>query len=97
MPCRYFCQTMFQHTGQELADNLKKCMTNALRQFHKVNGALPERIVVYRDGVGDGQVCVDQLGLLWCSIAFFLRGGIHVLIVPKFFFFWGGGKQPRTS
>ena len=48
---------MFQHTGQELADNLKKCMTNALRQFHKVNGALPERIVVYRDGVGDGMVC----------------------------------------
>ena len=47
---------MFQHTGQELADNLKKCMTNALKQFHKVNGALPERIVVYRDGVGDGMV-----------------------------------------
>lgn len=53
---RYYCQTMFQHTGQELADNLKKCMTNALKQFHKVNGALPERIVVYRDGVGDGMV-----------------------------------------
>ena len=47
---------MFQHTGQELADNLKKCMTIALKQYHKVNGSLPERIVVYRDGVGDGQV-----------------------------------------
>ena len=48
---------MFQHTGQELADNLKVCMSSALRKYHEVNGALPDRIVVYRDGVGDGQVC----------------------------------------
>ena len=53
---RYYCQVMFQHTGQELADNLKECMSNALRKYHEVNGGLPDRIVVYRDGVGDGQV-----------------------------------------
>ena len=47
---------MFQHTGQELADNLKECMSKALRKYHEVNGALPDRIIVYRDGVGDGQV-----------------------------------------
>ena len=47
---------MFQHSGQELADNLKECMSNALRKYHEVNGGLPDRIVVYRDGVGDGQV-----------------------------------------
>lgn len=64
---RYHCQTMFQHTGQELADNLKRCMTNALRQYHKINGTLPERIVVYRDGVGDGQVNYVKLALLWCG------------------------------
>ena len=47
---------MFQHTGQELADNLKECMSKALRKYHEINGALPDRIIVYRDGVGDGQV-----------------------------------------
>ena len=46
---------MFQHTGQELADNLKVCMTAALKNYHQINGCLPERIMVYRDGVGDGQ------------------------------------------
>ena len=30
----------------------------ALRKYHEVNGRLPDRIIVYRDGVGDGQVCV---------------------------------------
>lgn len=47
---------MFQHTGQELADNLKVCMTAALRKYHEINGSLPDRVIVYRDGVGDGQV-----------------------------------------
>ena len=29
---------------------------DALKNFHKENGCLPEKIMVYRDGVGDGQV-----------------------------------------
>ena len=35
------------------------CITifvGALEKYHEVNGQLPERIVVYRDGVGDGQL-----------------------------------------
>jgi len=27
-----------------------------LGKFHEKNGALPERLVIYRDGVGDGQL-----------------------------------------
>jgi len=46
---------MFQHTGMELGDNLKVCMANALQMFRELNRALPDRIIVYRDGVGDGQ------------------------------------------
>ena len=53
---------MFQHTGQELADNLKVCMTAALKNYHDINKRLPERILVYRDGVGDGQVWKSNLG-----------------------------------
>ena len=55
---------MFQHTGQELADNLKTCMTgivmlksNKLTDFTGVGyNALPDGIVVYHDGVGYGQI-----------------------------------------
>lgn len=32
----------------------------ALKKYHEVNQALPDRIVVYRDGVGDGQVSNDD-------------------------------------
>lgn len=63
---RYYSQCAFQHSGQELADNLKVCMTNALSYYKKNQGGgdesdtslagLPDRIVVYRDGVGDGQL-----------------------------------------
>jgi len=31
-------------------------LSAALRRFHAVNATLPKYIVVYRDGVGDGQV-----------------------------------------
>ena len=27
-----------------------------LKKYHEVNGQLPDKIVVYRDGVGDGQL-----------------------------------------
>lgn len=31
-------------------------ITGSLKAYHEVNGCLPERIVFYRDGVGDGQL-----------------------------------------
>ena len=30
--------------------------TAALRKFNETNNDLPERIIIYRDGVGDGQL-----------------------------------------
>ena len=29
---------------------------DALMKYHQINKKLPERIIVYRDGVGDGQL-----------------------------------------
>jgi len=64
---KYHSRCTFQHTGMELADGLKVCMTGALRRYAQENGRLPSRIIFYRDGVGDGQlnaVCeheVEQL------------------------------------
>ena len=59
---RYFSQCMFQHTGMELGDNLKKCTVAALKKYKEVNGVMPDRIIVYRDGVGDGQVSTERKG-----------------------------------
>ncbi|XP_052219954.1 piwi-like protein 1 [Dreissena polymorpha] len=53
---RYYSRCTFQHTFQELQDGLKVCFKGALEKYHEVNKCLPERIVVYRDGVGDGQL-----------------------------------------
>lgn len=56
LPRRFHSQSYFQHSGQELDDNIGVCMSTALYHYKLINKVLPERIVIYRDGVGDGQV-----------------------------------------
>ncbi|XP_038059144.1 piwi-like protein 1 [Patiria miniata] len=53
---RYYSRCTFQHTGQELIDGLKVCMQAALRKYAEINKTLPDRVIIYRDGVGDGQL-----------------------------------------
>ncbi|KAM5245958.1 piwi-like protein 4 [Ctenodactylus gundi] len=53
---RWFSRCILQRTATDIADCLKVFMTGALNQWHKHNHDLPARIVVYRDGVGDGQL-----------------------------------------
>nr|XP_020860026.1 piwi-like protein 1 isoform X3 [Phascolarctos cinereus] len=53
---RWFSRCVFQDRGQELVDGLKVCLQAALRAWNSYNEYMPSRIVVYRDGVGDGQL-----------------------------------------
>lgn len=53
---RWYSRCCFQTPGQELIDGLKVCFTSALKKYHDDNHCLPEKIIVYRDGVGDGQL-----------------------------------------
>ncbi|KAM6155722.1 piwi-like protein 3 [Rhynchocyon petersi] len=53
---RWFSHCVFQERGQELVDGLKFCLQAALRAWQSCNQKLPNRIIVYRDGVGDGQL-----------------------------------------
>ncbi|XP_065548859.1 piwi-like protein 1 isoform X2 [Lathamus discolor] len=53
---RWFSRCVVQSRGQELVDGLKACLQTALRDWFKWNKYLPSRIIVYRDGVGDGQL-----------------------------------------
>ena len=54
---RYYSQTCSaSHAHQEIPDKLVSCFSGALTKYHEINHTLPEKIVVYRDGVGDGQL-----------------------------------------
>lgn len=46
-----------RHTEQSsFTSQLAVDMTRALKAFYEYNGAFPSKIVLYRDGVGDGQL-----------------------------------------
>ncbi|XP_015269670.1 PREDICTED: piwi-like protein 2 [Gekko japonicus] len=53
---RWYSRVVFQMPHQEIIDSLKVCLVAALQKFHEVNHCLPEKIVVYRDGVSEGQL-----------------------------------------
>jgi len=53
---RYYSRITKQRSHNEICDQLKVCMTGALKKYREINGHDPDRIIVYRDGVGDGQI-----------------------------------------
>ncbi|XP_071808284.1 piwi-like protein 1 [Asterias amurensis] len=53
---RWYSRVCFQTANQELIDGLKICLVAAIRKYHEVNHNMPEKIVIFRDGVGDGQL-----------------------------------------
>ncbi|XP_054853826.1 piwi-like protein 2 [Eublepharis macularius] len=53
---RWYSRVIFQTPHQEIIDSLKVCLVTALQKFYEVNHCLPEKIVVYRDGVSEGQL-----------------------------------------
>jgi len=52
-------ESAFQKPGQEITDVIMCLIGNLVRKFKEKNNASPDKIIVYRDGVGDGQL--DQL------------------------------------
>lgn len=54
----YFFSTVLKHYGgEQLSNQFGGSITTAIRKYTDWNdGALPKRILIYRDGVGDGQV-----------------------------------------
>ncbi|KAM4749116.1 piwi-like protein 2 [Rhinophrynus dorsalis] len=57
---RWYSRVAFQLPHQEIMDSLKICLVAALQKFYEVNHCLPDKIVVYRDGVSDGQLCTVE-------------------------------------
>uniref|UniRef100_A0A1B6DVK7 Piwi domain-containing protein n=1 Tax=Clastoptera arizonana TaxID=38151 RepID=A0A1B6DVK7_9HEMI len=53
---RYY-STVTPHTnGEEMSNELSLNIVKAARKFQMRNGTLPSRILIYRDGVGEGQI-----------------------------------------
>lgn len=51
-----FFSAVTPHTnGEELSNDLSLNIVKALHEFRTIEGGLPERILIYRDGVGEGQ------------------------------------------
>ncbi|KAK2702004.1 hypothetical protein QYM36_019391 [Artemia franciscana] len=57
---RWFSKAAFQEAGQELADALKLAFQGAIKAYFDANGDLPENIILYRDGVGDGMLPIAR-------------------------------------
>ncbi|XP_037339536.2 piwi-like protein 2 [Pungitius pungitius] len=53
---RWYSRVTFQTPNEELINGFRVCLLAALQKYHEVNHNLPEKIVVYRDGVSDGQL-----------------------------------------
>ncbi|XP_046398366.1 piwi-like protein Siwi [Ischnura elegans] len=53
---RYFSAVSEHTTGEELSNDIGANLVKALRKYSEVNKKLPSKIVIYRDGVGEGQV-----------------------------------------
>lgn len=50
---RYFSRVTEQ--AAEISDRLQQVFVDALEAFKKANNIYPQRIIIYRDGVGEGQ------------------------------------------
>jgi len=86
---KYYSRVTFQGSGQEIVDGLKICMIESLRKFYTFNQMLPERIIVYRDGVGDGmlQAVVDheipQISETFATFHQNYKPSLAIIIVKK--------------
>ncbi|XP_072378370.1 piwi-like protein Siwi [Diabrotica undecimpunctata] len=53
---RYYNHVCEHQLQEELSENISVFLIVACQKYKEVNGRYPERILIYRDGVGDGQL-----------------------------------------
>jgi len=86
---KWHSRICMQASKQELVDMLQVCLTSAINAYQKQNGSNPERIIIYRDAVGDGDLDyvekyeVKQLMVMFNRIAPNYKPQLNVIIVQK--------------
>ncbi|XP_035236171.1 piwi-like protein 2 [Anguilla anguilla] len=53
---RWYSRVAFQMPNEEIINGFRVCLLAALQKYYELNHTFPEKIVVYRDGVSDGQL-----------------------------------------
>merc|ERR1719391_1488440 len=53
---RFTSMTTMHRNDEELLNQMKVCVTQAIRKYRETNQRDPSRIIFYRDGVGEGQI-----------------------------------------
>jgi aubergine-like protein len=73
---RYYSKCHLQPRDQGFSNCLEQFMIDALAKYRERNGILPDRIIVYRDGVSDGQFdAVSTLEVPQIRKSFVFTGG----------------------
>lgn len=54
--CKYYSAVSSHENGEELANQMMLNITKALKEYRSEHGTLPAKIIIYRDGVGEGQL-----------------------------------------
>ncbi|KMQ96034.1 piwi-like protein 1-like protein, partial [Lasius niger] len=86
---KWHSRICMQASKQELVDMLQVCLISAINAYQKHNGCNPERIIIYRDGVGDGDLDyvekyeVKQLMNTFDRIAENYKPQLSMIIVQK--------------
>ncbi|XP_041792594.1 piwi-like protein 2 [Chelmon rostratus] len=57
---RWYSRVTFQTPTEELISGYRVCFLAALQKYYEMNHNLPEKIVVYRDGVSHGQLMMVE-------------------------------------
>lgn len=55
---KYWSKSIVQDVGVEVSHHLQSLIDKAVRRFQKVTNHFPERIFIFRDGVGESQLGV---------------------------------------
>ncbi|XP_070852262.1 protein argonaute-3 isoform X2 [Drosophila suzukii] len=53
---RWYSKAVVQAKSEEIVNGLTASFETALKLYQKRNGNLPENVIIYRDGIGDGQL-----------------------------------------
>jgi len=85
---KYFSVTEMHPTygATEISNTISSMMTQALKSYKKANNCFPERIIFYRDGVGDGQipfVFESEVKQLKAAIRAVCPAGLTFIITSK--------------
>ena len=53
---KFYSAVSAHKNGEEMSNNIALHVVKALRCYQELNQVLPRKILIYRDGVGDGQI-----------------------------------------